>query len=178
MAVSRKMRFEVFKRDEFRCGYCGKSPPKVILEIDHIQPKAKDGEDDINNLITACFDCNRGKGSIELKQVPTTIKDNLEVLKEKESQVKEYRKFVNKIERRMNKDIEDIVNLYQEYYKGWSFSENFKNTSLKRFLNLLPKHEVKDALMLSQVKFPENTEYNSSQAIRYFCGICWKKIKG
>lgn len=36
--ISKKLRFEVFKRDGFRCAYCGKFPPAVILEVDHIEP--------------------------------------------------------------------------------------------------------------------------------------------
>lgn len=64
MAVPKKTRFEVFKRDGFRCGYCGKTPPAVTLEVDHIEPVANGGEDDLYNLITACFDCNRGKRDI------------------------------------------------------------------------------------------------------------------
>lgn len=61
MSISKKTRFEVFKRDGFKCQYCGRSAPEVILHVDHIQPVAKGGEDDIMNLITSCFDCNMGK---------------------------------------------------------------------------------------------------------------------
>lgn len=57
-----KTRFEVFKRDGFICQYCGRRPPEVILEADHIVPKSKGGTDIIENLITACYECNRGKG--------------------------------------------------------------------------------------------------------------------
>jgi len=62
MAISKKFRFEVFKRDGFQCQYCGKSSPKVVLEIDHVIPKNEGGQDNLENLITSCFDCNRGKG--------------------------------------------------------------------------------------------------------------------
>jgi len=64
MAITKKIRFEVFKRDGFKCAYCGKSPPQITLEVDHIDPRSKGGKDDINNLLTACFDCNRGKRNI------------------------------------------------------------------------------------------------------------------
>ena len=59
--ISKSTRFEVFKRDSFTCQYCGKSAPDVVLEVDHINPVSKGGDNDISNLITACFDCNRGK---------------------------------------------------------------------------------------------------------------------
>lgn len=60
--ISAKLRFEVFKRDKFVCQYCGACGPDVELEIDHIIPVSRGGTDDITNLKTACFKCNRGKG--------------------------------------------------------------------------------------------------------------------
>jgi len=45
MAVSTRTRFEIFKRDSFRCQYCGKSAPDVILHIDHIEPASKGGKE-------------------------------------------------------------------------------------------------------------------------------------
>jgi len=64
--VSGKIRFEVFKRDGFKCQYCGSAAPDVILHVDHIRPIAADGDNDIGNLITACAECNLGKGPREL----------------------------------------------------------------------------------------------------------------
>lgn len=61
-AISKSVRFEVFKRDSFKCQYCGASAPEVVLNVDHIQPVSKGGNaSDIANLITACFSCNSGK---------------------------------------------------------------------------------------------------------------------
>ncbi len=61
--ISKKTRFEVFKRDKFTCQYCGKKAPDVVLHIDHIKPVAAGGKSDILNLVTACLDCNSGKGA-------------------------------------------------------------------------------------------------------------------
>ena len=63
--LGKKIRFEVFKRDSFTCQYCGQSAPQVILEVDHIVPVSKGGDDELTNLITSCRDCNRGKSNIE-----------------------------------------------------------------------------------------------------------------
>lgn len=59
--ISKTLRFEVFKRDSFTCQYCGLSAPAVVLHCDHIQPVAKEGDNDPLNLITSCIDCNLGK---------------------------------------------------------------------------------------------------------------------
>ncbi len=69
-ALSKRTRFEVFKRDHFTCQYCGKQPPDVVLVIDHITPVCEGGTSDAENLMTACETCNQGKAGIPLSQVP------------------------------------------------------------------------------------------------------------
>jgi len=60
-AISKKTRFEVFKRDGFKCMYCGAEAPKAVLHVDHVNPVAKGGGNDMLNIITACEGCNSGK---------------------------------------------------------------------------------------------------------------------
>ena len=57
-----KLRFSIFSRDKFTCQYCGRKAPNVTLEIDHIIPKAKMGQNREDNYITSCKECNIGKG--------------------------------------------------------------------------------------------------------------------
>ena len=38
----------------------------VILEVDHVLPVCEGGTNDIDNLVTSCKDCNRGKGKTKL----------------------------------------------------------------------------------------------------------------
>lgn len=59
--ISKSKRFKVLKRDNYTCQYCGRSAPEVKLEIDHQKPVSKGGTNDINNLVTSCRSCNRGK---------------------------------------------------------------------------------------------------------------------
>lgn len=62
--ASVKLRFDVFKRDNFKCCICGASPAKDInveLHIDHIIPWSKGGETEMDNLQTLCSRCNLGK---------------------------------------------------------------------------------------------------------------------
>lgn len=92
MALSVRTRFEVFKRDEFTCRYCGKKSPDVILEIDHIVPVVDGGSDDPMNLATSCWACNSGKSSVPLNQVMTgeDPHDKAVELLERERQLREY----------------------------------------------------------------------------------------
>lgn len=172
MSLSKKLRFEVFKRDGFKCSYCGQAPPAVVLEVDHVEPKSLGGKDEINNLITACFDCNRGKTNVPLSSIPPKISENIEALKEREEQLKEYRKYLKKIESRINGDIRKVSKIYEDKYEGWTFSDSFK-MSIKRFLESLPVNEIEDSILIAINKFPSDKD----KVLNYFCGICWHKIK-
>lgn len=66
--IKQSKRFAVFNRDNHTCQYCGKKAPGVALEIDHKVPVSRGGDNSMDNLITSCFDCNRGKGSRELQK--------------------------------------------------------------------------------------------------------------
>ena len=56
------LRFDVFKRDGFRCRYCGVSVDDgAILHVDHVVPRSRGGADCLDNLVTACVECNLGK---------------------------------------------------------------------------------------------------------------------
>lgn len=61
--LTKRERWAILKRDNFTCQYCGRKPPAVTLEVDHIQSVADGGNNAPSNLITSCLDCNRGKGS-------------------------------------------------------------------------------------------------------------------
>ncbi len=50
-------------RDRFRCHYCGAPAPDVQLHVDHVVPVALGGATTADNLVTACTDCNLGKGA-------------------------------------------------------------------------------------------------------------------
>lgn len=64
MAVSKRLRFEILRRDNHACTYCGATSPGVQLVVDHVNPVALGGTDDPSNLTTACEPCNTGKGSV------------------------------------------------------------------------------------------------------------------
>lgn len=62
-SVPRRLRFEILRRDDFTCRYCGAKAPDVELHVDHVIPVVLGGASIPNNLITACEDCNNGKAS-------------------------------------------------------------------------------------------------------------------
>lgn len=63
MTISKRLRFEILRRDDFRCTYCGATPAEAELNIDHVVPVTLGGSDIPENLTTACAPCNSGKSS-------------------------------------------------------------------------------------------------------------------
>lgn len=63
VGLSPRTRWEVLERDGRRCRYCGANAPDTILHVDHVKSKKDGGTDDLANLVTACQDCNLGKGA-------------------------------------------------------------------------------------------------------------------
>jgi len=62
--MSESMRYDVFKRDGFRCRICGASANDgAKLHVDHIIPISKGGRTRMDNLQTLCDRCNIGKGN-------------------------------------------------------------------------------------------------------------------
>lgn len=58
------LRYDIMKRDGFRCVLCGASAKDgAKLHVDHIFPVSKGGKTEPDNLRTLCESCNRGKGA-------------------------------------------------------------------------------------------------------------------
>lgn len=172
IGISKKLRFEVFKRDSFTCQYCNRKPPVVTLEIDHILPVCKKGTNCIDNLITACFDCNRGKSGNELTTIPSSLIEKSERKKIALQQYKEYQKILLIEKKQIESDISSVEEIYTNVFNGWIFTEIFK-VSVKKFIKKLGIEVVKDSMESACIRIP----YNEQKVLNYFCGICWNKIK-
>lgn len=190
MSLSVRTRFEVFKRDRFTCAYCGKHPPDVLLEVDHVIPKAAGGSDEPDNLVTACWDCNRGKADRLLEEglAPIVIPPDAEARAERVEQARAYAETVA-AEAVMVERFEDMVghawarafNAHPvESANGtvWELTYDWERfpdrASVRRFLRRLPVAEVLDAVDQTGAKF----NWASNGACRYFYAICWRRIKG
>jgi len=178
-------RFEVFKRDNFKCQYCGKNPPDIILEVDHVIPKSKGGDDDINNLTTSCFDCNRGKKNIPLDVLPISIIENAKILKEQKKQTEYYYRYLDEI----NQQKEDILKSIGHYFFNkfqktkrthdrYIFAGSFK-VSIKMFLKIFNKYQIMEAVDIAFNNMQRKNKLTESNVFSYACGILhnWKKQK-
>lgn len=89
-AIGKRLRFEIFKRDGFKCQYCGATPVQAALVVDHVVPVAEGGTNDPANLISACEPCNQGKGAVPLDASRLDPKRDPERLREQADQIREY----------------------------------------------------------------------------------------
>lgn len=64
-AIGARQRFEILRRCNFACYYCGIPAAMGIkqLHIDHVIPVSLGGTNDPWNLVAACWDCNAGKSN-------------------------------------------------------------------------------------------------------------------
>lgn len=170
--LSKKTRFDVFKRDGFICQYCGSHPPSVILEVDHIEPVSLGGNNSPDNLITSCFNCNRGKGAQPLDVIAPGVAEKSERLREAEEQLKAYYKLAKAREARLDKEAWQVA----ETMKPRCGVEGFRKdwlSSIKTFLKRMDFYEVVASMEIAVSRKPQR----SYVTFQYFCGICWSKIK-
>lgn len=172
VAISKRLRFEVFKRDKFECQYCGATPPGAILECDHIDPVSRGGKTDADNLITACFACNRGKSDIPLSDVPQSMSEKAAETIEREAQIAGYESVMKARRMRLDADAQEVLNFICDLYSRDGISKpDF--TSIKRFVERLGLEECLSGAERAHQKCP----YSYSKGFKYFCGICWGKIR-
>ena len=117
MPVSVRTRFEIFKRDDFQCRYCGRRSPEVVLEVDHIVPACDGGDDDLMNLATSCWACNRGKAGVPLSSTITgeDPHDRAVLLLEQDRQMREYNAVATRDRMERERLAEDLLDYWCEY---------------------------------------------------------------
>lgn len=114
MAVGKRLRFEVMRRDNHSCQYCGRSAPDVELQVDHVVPVTLGGTDHPSNLKTACRDCNSGKAS-----VPHDVKPVNAVPYSRERMAAAFQKAAQRKDpSRADELAEDIWNLWWDEWCG------------------------------------------------------------
>lgn len=171
-AISKKTRFEVFKRDGFVCQYCGAHPPSVILHVDHIQAVANGGLNEMDNYITACESCNLGKSARALSEIPQSLKDKAGLIAEREEQILGYQRVMNSKRLRLDDEGTEVREVYEKFNPGFTLSDSAM-VSVKTFIDRIGMHKVINAMERAWT----NPSIRRNGEFKYFCGICWGIIK-
>lgn len=164
MAVSKRTRFEVLRRDSFTCRYCRSA--ENPLTVDHVVPVALGGSDDPSNLVAACKDCNAGKSSASPDD--SLVADvHADALRHAEMIRQAYDVMVERLK--------DKLEYQDEFIDAWPWDEIISTWkgSIATFWRMgVPIEILLDALEITQSKASVTTP---DGRFRYMCGIVWKQ---
>lgn len=171
--ISKRLRYEILRRDNHQCRYCGATAPDTPLTVDHVLPVALGGTNDATNLVAACRDCNSGKTSSapDAPLVDQVSEDatrwNLAM------QVVLDRRAADRATRR--KDHQAFLTSWQRWTYG-SDNKHFEleadwRTTIDRFIASGLDHDDLDEMVDVAM------ESKSRSPWRYFCGCCWRLIE-
>lgn len=177
MAVSKRLRYEILRRDSYTCRYCGRSAPEVPLRVDHVTPVALGGGDEPTNLATSCEDCNGGKSSAspdatlvagvsdDALRWAAAMSEAADELREQQAPKLAYRE------------------IFQTAWNGWTWERDGKKEtfdlpkdwkgSLDAFREAgLPQDVWPDIVEKSMT----NKTVRAENLFRYCCGIGWRMV--
>ena len=179
MAITKRVRFEVLRRDGYQCQYCGLRAPDTAegLTIDHVIPVALGGLDDPSNLVAACRDCNAGK---------TSIQPDSPLVSAVASRSLEWAMAAANRNAQIEADIR-AMEAYEEEFEsswgGWTYTKGIKEmkvplpndwrATLKRWWGM----SVPVALVTSAVTTAMTARnVDPADTFRYFCGVIWRTL--
>lgn len=168
-AISTKTRFDVFKRDGFKCVYCGATPLAELLHVDHIIAVADGGQNDIDNLCTSCAPCNLGKGARSLADIPQSLADKAKNIAEQEAQIAGYQAIIGSRRERLDRETWVVVNVIEPGCESFNRGE-FQ--SIRKFVEKLGVDETIDSMETAMAR-----GFNHARTMKYFYGCCWTKVR-
>jgi hypothetical protein len=175
MAVSKSLRFQIFRRDGHECRYCGRSAPDVQLTIDHVIATALGGKDEPGNLVTACSECNGGKSATP---ADAAIIDDVaqDAVRWARAQKVAARQFLDRLAAR-----NELRATFKAEWDRWTVKEtdepiplpdswaNTVDNLLSAGLPMVALIDSIDVAMCTEMVKPENT-------FRYMCGVAWNRV--
>lgn len=170
MAISKRLRFEILRRDNHTCYYCGRKPPEVELTIDHVLPQALGGTDEATNLVAACQDCNSGK---------TSVAPGAPLVAQVDEDAIRWSAAMQAAIVKAESDHEAVIAYREQFLEAWNdykrpaeLDENWR-VSVDNFrARGLPIEMLVDAAHRAMAK--QNIGLGTK--FRYMCGIAWSKV--
>jgi hypothetical protein len=177
MPVSKRLRFEILRRDNHACRYCGAAAPEAKLVVDHVKPVTLGGLDDPTNLVTACQPCNSGKSSVpaDAPVVDDVQADALRWAKAMEQAHKIARKAMDERRRRRVVFVDQIWDPWTwGDAKGerhtWELPDDW-GVTIDRFCEFgISDEEFKDAVDTAMGG-------RAREPFRYMCSILWRWVE-
>lgn len=175
-AISKRLRFAVFKRDGFRCRYCGRTPEVSVLHVDHVVPVSKGGTNDPANLVAACSSCNGGKSNIPLDRHDLGTQSDPETIVEQAKQIRGYLRSLKDLEDARNEMMNAMARLWESRIGPMS---NDMANRLRSIIGTTPVETIRyaiNAVGRSKMASPGES-YSWGRALqqqKYFSGVLRK----
>jgi len=171
--VSKRLRYEILRRDGFKCRYCGAVAAETELRVDHVVPTALGGSSEPSNLATACDPCNSGKSSVP-PDAPVVDQVADDALRWAAAMERAAADMEAKLKERdgQNAVFLDEWNSYASGGQHLPLDPTWNATLVRlRTAGLTDRLiiEAVSATMGAQKVLPENR-------FRYFCGVSWNMI--
>lgn len=171
MAVSKRLRAEIFRRDNSTCHYCGAKAPDVKITIDHVIPVTLGGSDDPSNLTTACEDCNAGK---------TSVPPDAATVKQISEDAFRWANAIKAAGENMLGERETARAAFDQKWRAWSEGrppvprpEDW-GLSIDRFLKVgLPLSILLDCVDIAM----STRKVKAHDVFTYMCGVAWKEVR-
>jgi 5-methylcytosine-specific restriction endonuclease McrA len=189
--LSKRLRFEIFKRDHFMCVYCGRTPPEVVLEVDHLEPVAAGGSDNPANLFTACRECNLGKSDRRIENaLPQVRPEEIDEMAERVEQMRAYQEWRRQYEARLRLELDALYQAWIDEFGGhvvegedgrsYECDVDFPTEKmLLEYLEQLPASEIIAAIRSAGWRYRRSDAAPISrwELRRYFYAICKRKAQ-
>jgi Restriction endonuclease len=176
MTINKRTRFEVLKRDNHTCRYCGATAPDVKLHIDHVTPVALGGTDTTDNLVAACVDCNLGKASTS--PAAETVADVAQDAIRWATYVKQAEAIIEAREHEGDSYRDAFLEAWEEWHYGGAMKKPLPlpgdwENSIENFRKSGMSLEV----IKSCVDIAGRSTVPAGSAFKYFCGVAWRRIR-
>lgn len=188
MPVSKRLRYEILRRDNHTCRYCGATADDTRMTVDHVVPVALGGCDKPSNLVAACMDCNAGKSSTpaDAPLIADVAGDDMrwaqamrkaaEIDRQKRTDDRLFvNEFIDKMSEAMQSDPEERVYCFPDMTSPDIGGAHGFLRSVTQFRDC--GLDMED-LMSAMLKAARNPAIDDRHNWKYFCGICWRMIEG
>lgn len=172
--IPKRLRFEILRRDNHACRYCGATAPGVKLTVDHVIPVVLGGSDDPTNLVTACTECNGGKTSIH-PDAATVADVSADAIRWARAM-----SFVAECEADERAEAAEQMECINAAWSRWTHSGGRPvprpddwGVTARRWLDLgLTEEDLVNAVSIAM-----NAKHvTAADTWRYFCGINWRTL--
>ena len=173
MTVSKRKRYEVLRRDNHTCKYCGAKAPDVTLQIDHVVPDTLGGSDDPSNLVAACRDCNAGKSASN---------PDAALVADVDEKAAEWGRAMSRVLEQRGVELADErarLDAFDRRWRGWTFAgqEMPRDPGWRSSVAQFLAAGLDDQWLADTVdKVVGLDKVGIDGKWKYFCGTCWGEI--